>query len=278
MEEACMQPGTNPEDIHTILSRFNQWTGKEPANGDGHAKALKGVDAGVREIPYEEAMRLMRSRRTRNAARAAATEPAVEAGPPAAVQATMPAETQAKAAPPEIDVRGVGKAEQRVPRKKTGAKKAPVAKNAKAEENKAAPRQQRHKLRQATRVESASFRQALAKSVGEAKPVGKPVRARQKGRNQRVSVRLSRAEEDRLQAWAARAGVTVSEYLRMRALETAAAPAKPRAGATAAAHHAKTAVQMAQETAKPAKSGLGDWIALMRNRFLASPARFAERA
>ncbi len=57
-----MQPGPNPEDIQGILSRFQTWAEKQPAegNGNGH-KNGDGADE-LREIPYEEAIRQLRSR------------------------------------------------------------------------------------------------------------------------------------------------------------------------------------------------------------------------
>jgi hypothetical protein len=64
MEESHMQPVANPEDIHAILSRFQTWAEKLPANGNGNGhKNGAGALEGVREIPYEEAIRQHRSRR-----------------------------------------------------------------------------------------------------------------------------------------------------------------------------------------------------------------------
>ncbi|MFY9748744.1 MAG: hypothetical protein WA891_20785 [Acidobacteriaceae bacterium] len=58
-----MQPAANPDDIHTILSRFQTWA-EQPANGNGNGhKNGAGPLEGVREIPYEEAMRQHRNRR-----------------------------------------------------------------------------------------------------------------------------------------------------------------------------------------------------------------------
>lgn len=67
-----MQPGTNPaqsaDDLHTILSRFQTWTGNETESGSSSGKALPDD---VREIPYDEALRQLRSRRAAQEARAA---------------------------------------------------------------------------------------------------------------------------------------------------------------------------------------------------------------
>jgi hypothetical protein len=274
-----MQPGTNPEDIHTILSRFNHWSGTVIANGNGHVKGLKGLDAGVREIPYEEAMRLMRNRRTGNTPGVAVADPAAESAQPAVIHDAILAEARPAAALPETKVRGTGRAEKRVTRKRAGVKKTLAAKTAKAPQPKPAPEKQPRYLGHRAHAErTPEFRQVLARSVRAAKPEDKATRAKETGRDQRVSVRLSRTEEDRLQTCAAKAGVTVSEYLRMRALDLETASVELRAVATAAPFHGKSAVETAPETARPARSGLGDWIALLRNRFLASPVRFAERA
>jgi hypothetical protein len=75
-----MQPAANPEDIHTILGRFHTWAGKNPGNGNGKSAAPE--TEGVREIPYEEAMRNFRrrhktpTRRPSPAAEPPATSPA----------------------------------------------------------------------------------------------------------------------------------------------------------------------------------------------------------
>ena len=58
-----MQPGTDPEDINSILSRFHTWAEKKPAtNGNGSAQGNGSSTEEVREVPYAEAMREHRSR------------------------------------------------------------------------------------------------------------------------------------------------------------------------------------------------------------------------
>jgi hypothetical protein len=61
-----MQPGPNPEDINTILSRFQSWADRHPSEGNGNGNGHKngaGTDSDeIREIPYEEAIREYRSR------------------------------------------------------------------------------------------------------------------------------------------------------------------------------------------------------------------------
>ena len=132
-------------------------------------------------------------------------------------------------------------------------------------------------------IPPSEFRHVLAKTVRAKNPLpekaAKATKQKPAERELRVSVRLTSAEELRLQQYAARAGLTVSAYLRKKALEgeeiqdhkpvpqleMAAVPRLPGRVAAAAAP-------------SPARSGLGDWLTLLRNRFLSSPARFAERA
>ena len=101
-----MQPGTVPEDIDSILSRFHTWAEKQQAtNGNGSAHRNGNVADGptsseeVREIPYEEAIRRHRSRR---AVQTPAAKPAVKkkaAARQAAVPATPAVPTGAAALP-----------------------------------------------------------------------------------------------------------------------------------------------------------------------------------
>lgn len=69
-----MQTGDQSEDIHTILSRFHTWAGKEPGNRNG--RKLAPESDSVREVPYEEAMRHYRERHKTQPRRVAATVPA----------------------------------------------------------------------------------------------------------------------------------------------------------------------------------------------------------
>jgi len=272
-----MQQGTNPEDIHTILSRFNHWADGSTANGNGHVKPLKGLDPAVREIPYEEAMRMMRSRRGGGVARAAAAPAASEEPQEVVAEAAAPAAEPAKTAGMdpilESNVRRTEKSLRRVPGKAPATKRATQIAKAPATKPK---KQARKAERDVEAAPAQEFRQVLEKTVRKAKPAARAAVKKEKGRDQRVSVRLSRAEEHRLQTCAAKAGVTVSEYLRMRALEGAAAPVGIAHHVAADAIDEGAAASAAPAT--PAKSGLGDWLALLRNRFLASPGRFAERA
>jgi hypothetical protein len=79
-----MQPGPNPEDINTILSRFQSWAEKHPSegngNGNGHKNGAGSDSDEIREIPYEEAIRQYRSRHGQTPRRAAAAKPRIRAG------------------------------------------------------------------------------------------------------------------------------------------------------------------------------------------------------
>jgi hypothetical protein len=269
-----MQPGTNPEDIHTILSRFSHWAGEQTANGNGHRKKPKGLDAGVREIPYEEAMRLMRSRKAARMPNLAAAQPVANA-----VEEAVSALEQIGAVATKTENRSAQKSRKRAPGKEPTAKHSREVKAAKAEKpTLTSANGQRNAGRATQPAPPPEFQKVLAKSVREAKSKKKSVPTRGKGRDQHVSVRLSRAEGIRLQACAAKAGVTVSEYLRTCALEAGSAPTKSTASIAVVTPPGKKAAEPPAESPKRVGSGLGDWIALLRNRFLASPARFAERA
>jgi hypothetical protein len=108
MEEFRMQPGTNPDDLHTILSRFSTWAEKQPVSSNGnHHKNGIGAEE-VREIPYEEAIRQYRKRRApqerqRVQAPTVAADPAKEVGPEVKIEAypptVVPREPPVEAAP-----------------------------------------------------------------------------------------------------------------------------------------------------------------------------------
>jgi hypothetical protein len=59
-----MQPGPSPEDINTILNRFQSWAEKHPSEGSGNGNGHRGGSGSeeIREIPYDEAIQQYRSR------------------------------------------------------------------------------------------------------------------------------------------------------------------------------------------------------------------------
>lgn len=305
-------PPRPSEDIQSILSRFQTWTGKQQdkSKGNGHVE--------VREIPMEEAIEQLRRRRGSRATPAAAneaTEPVqaqqeklpqtnlqikIEPEPKpvvsVAVLAAAPATgTQAEAPAKRVEPLKLKPGKPAEPRRKAAKpaeprKKAamePVRKKPAKTSPASAAKKARKKPVLEAKVESIplktartrqkaavrrenvpDFRELLARSVQQEAPA-----RRSAEREQRVSVRFSRQEEERLQRLAAKAGVTVSEYLRRCAL-TASAPGDASVPAVSA-----TAQPAALFAATQTKSSvLGDWLALLRNRFLSSPARFAERA
>ncbi len=293
-----MQRESNPDDIHTILSRFQSWTGKQTGNRP------RELEEDVREIPYEEAMGRLRGRRAPQSAAAAVTpvEPtaavpvklSVSAAAPKPAEADTPhralpkktsaaprrlAAVPADTAPKSTSAAATRGLQQSTPaakkksdpstaKKRTAKTAPPVAAAARK------PGSQRAAPHQATQTD---FRHVLAKSV-QRKSTPAPTKSNRLDRSQRVSVRLSDAEEHKLQQCAARAGVTVSEYLRRRALQTEPAQAEARRNQYRGPEQPKTAAQFSPAVSAPVKSSFGDWITLLRNRFLSSPVRFAERA
>lgn len=318
-----MQPGRkgaqSTEDLHGILSRFQSWVGSDSANPD----TKNGSDAGIREIPYEEALRQIRSRRApqakipspaaelpdnpaaaaafarsaawlsaspeqqpqqQSAATAITTAAVAQENNPPPVAGTARIKTVRIAKPPALQ-----KADN--PSASRKAQSPPVTKEVKSAALAAAStRSDGGKKRPACKAPAPAvsaaqalpeFRAMMVKSVRRAKASGAPARRSKPERELRVSVRLTDAEERQLQACAAREGMTVSAYLRRCALqpqsEPPAIPAKQQKPAPILQERAAPAPTNANGP-KPAKSSLGDWLTVLRNRFLASPARFAERA
>jgi hypothetical protein len=101
-------------------------------------------------------------------------------------------------------------------------------------------------------------------------------------RTRRITTRFSPAEERRIEKCAANLGITVSAYLRRCALS--ALTQKPLAETPAPLATARTrrlprrATEQSVQYAAPAQSLFGGWLALLRNRFLGPPIRFAEDA
>lgn len=272
-----MQSGPVPprpsEDIQSILSRFQAWSGKDPA------KSSKSAREGVREVSMDEAIQQVRQRRTSRGAATRAAEPLPEE------PQVSPAKPESRPAPaaaaPAVEAAAGAKAEAR-PRAIPAAKKKPEQPRASTPARKATKRsaaaaippaaRRKSSTRgaaQSTRAAAPVFREVLTRTVQQETP------AKERGadRQQRVSVRLSRQEEQRLQTLASKSGVTVSEYLRRCSL----AGETPRA-TRAPAESAKAAAADVFESAPAKASVLGDWLSLLRHRFLASPQRIAERA
>jgi hypothetical protein len=335
-----MQPGSQPEDIHTILSRFHTWTGKNPGNGKG-GKLVAESDA-VREIPYEEAMRNFRQRRKTQPRRATAaaspshtaalsvpSEPVAENPKDNLVTARATTSQAEPDTPPEAKAETTAIArrsdafcetattvlpsrERKPAGEKPGGptKKAPTQSVALAvlpvqpkplrvvqakpsgrskpeprgdiiAKKSVAPLVRPH----AANPKKPAFKKVLAKTVRSAAPADPgPRETIPADRNRRITTRFSAAEQRRLERAAAQAGLTVSAWVRQCALhaETASAPPPAKAAKSAPVRTAKAAVSShpAGSTlfSTPAPSGVGNWLTLLRQRFLSSPARFSERA
>ena len=330
-----MEPPASPnEDIHTILNRFEAWSGKQPENGKEHRNGSGAGD--VRELPLEEAMRQLRSRRTgarttaakrpadapsagaeTNSAVGASIEPATvpvahavptiraaadptlkvkTAGPsptartkaalpaqPGVAAVSVPVAVKAAALAPKAKTKAAVRARAKKPEARTAgpmkAESAPkkAAKPRQTPTEKAAKRPGAGVVAEKTRESGGPrFRDMLTRSL-EHQSVRDPERQR------RVSVRLSRKEEQQLQQYAEAAGLTVSAYLRQRALgkEFSAPPRSAQRLSSARSSGGEAASSaMLDASGSEAKSGsvLSGWLTLLRQRFLSSPARFAERA
>lgn len=310
-----MQPASHSarpaEDLHSILNRFQTWAGKQPENHNGH----KQNSEGVHEIPMEEALRQLRSRRAKPATPTAERPPAPQ--PPivpvaremkskAAAksnplsEAVTPAVKRAEAPRPAAQAKPVAKASAAAgPAKNNAVAKQRTVQNAMAQATRPAaptrkrvrrpgeakPRVRRKAVQEGrpTAVKpgrkntprKAAFREVLRRRVGEERADEK------QDRRQRVSVRLSSAERRRLQQRAAAARLSISEYLRQSALqtETQLREIEQRRGRNRTRESKSPAgVQLFASSTPQNNAGPGGWIALLRNRFLASPQRIAERA
>ena len=68
-----MQSAPKPDDIHAILSRFQNWAEKHAGQANGSGGKNGAASEQVREIPYEEAVRQYRGRRAAQTPRRAPT-------------------------------------------------------------------------------------------------------------------------------------------------------------------------------------------------------------
>lgn len=271
--QAAGAPPRRPEDIHSILSRFQAWTGNR-SSSNGHSE--------IREIPMEQAIEEVRQRR-RGAGTPAVvrvppefprpegkSEPDAKLRVPAAVAApAAEAPAQRPAKPAELKGKRPAQSPSKSPKRNAKMQSA-AAKPAQPSGSKAF--RARRQKPTAAPADRQAFRELLTRNVRAAAPA----KGRGAERQQRISVRLSEQEEQRLQSAAAKAGLTVSEYLRRCALAGSTATPAASSHEPAASRPPRTPALF--ETSPAKTSVLGDWISLLRNRFLASPARIAERA
>jgi len=136
----------------------------------------------------------------------------------------------------------------------------------------------------AKKAAAKSFKKVLTRTVaGPERPAGrKPASAKTapvatgQERDLRVSVRFTQNEELLLQECAAREGLTVSAYLRKCVLDARMQSAAPFVGETRRVTH--TASPRVDQLFETKGSPAGGWLARLRQRFLSSPIRYAERA
>ena len=85
-----MQAGPPPEDLHSILGRFQNWFDNQPP-GHGNGSTNGGSAEGIREIPYEEAIRKHRSRQAAPSQRRPANPKPANPKPKATAAGSQPA-------------------------------------------------------------------------------------------------------------------------------------------------------------------------------------------
>jgi hypothetical protein len=133
------------------------------------------------------------------------------------------------------------------------------------------------------------FRQVLTKTVLQAErpaaPKPTPKKEATPDRTQRITTRFSPAEQRRIEKQAAESGLTVSAWLRHCALSNGAMPVHPKKPQAAPAKSGSRRRSVAAPNpahvalfSQPTNSALGNWLTLLRQRFLSSPARFTEQA
>lgn len=214
--------------------------------------------------------------------KSAVNKPAIQVCQPTeenvAIAAIKPVATPANQAKPLTRRPGVAKsAIQPKPQSKNQAASAAVAVKKHAATPSAEPRRKKHP----------AFRQILASSVRskplQATKVRVPKKQAAPDRNRRITTRFSSVEQRSIERQAAAAGLTVSAWLRHCALAQARAQIHPQSTLPAKhtdrkARSMPPAAPSATLFSQPSNSLLGNWLTLLRQRFLASPERFAERA
>jgi hypothetical protein len=264
-----MQPDSNSDNLHDILSRFTHWAGDRTGKTRPHAGEPDDSAICVREIPYEEALRRLRSQQGMGgvAQSPLVTQPPHTEEP---IAEDLPGEPPVfvPQPPPVTPMETMADSEE---------VSCPTAEEASAA---AVPQMQLappHAAAPTDLTLPAVFRDALEKSVRAAKPAGKLAGTKKEGRDRHISVRFTRAEDERLQAGAAHAGMTVSEYLRMCALEWNPSPPPSRSDAAPGVPGARRSTSSAWQPPRHPKRGVRSWITLLRNRFLVPQAPFREQ-
>jgi len=241
-----------------------------------------------------------RARTAKPAPKSAAVPRVVQVSPPAEVSAASAAvhlaPSPAVQASPQTEQRSVRAAEKLSiqPSEREKRASAPTGRAAyskpptKTGRPPATATQAAHPGASSRRKKHPPFRQVLANTV-QAKPVqAKPVRAKAvrpakpslakkqaaPDRSRRITTRFSTAEERRIEKQAAQVGLTVSAWLRQCALSQA--ETEPRSERLKSRRAAELPARPPTLFSQP--TGLGSWLTLLRQRFLASPERFAERA
>ncbi len=292
-----MQPGTetdglqSSDDIHAILERFSSWTGKQSRRNT----ATRGSGNEVREIAYDEAVRKYRAGggvaapaagppAARGTARTQAGSPPIhpqqsaEAAPVADTAATRGRRSRLEetAVPRAGEAAAVNRPAGRKRVRRVAATPAAVVAAAAGPETKTAKRRSTERPPGATSTRSAAAADA-AKARTSARTEFRQVLAlRVNGtaaeRCSRITIRFSPQEEQRLRYAAKRRGVTVSAYLRERALAgTETECADHEATVRISAMHGATTSGESEQA--PGRHGIGKWLAGFRQRWVPFPSR-----
>lgn len=199
------------ENIEAVLGRFQAWTGARNAVGPG---------AGIREIPYEEALASGRYRwkgAGANSAKKAVGKQSAVSEPPQVPAAPVKAEPDKKQRTAKlVREREHGKSCESA----KGAREANARSNSRIALETKRGGGNRCVARKAPGKSLASaepeFREALASAIFPSEIVAQPV---EMTRQVAISIRLAPSERALIKTRAAEAGITASAYIRQCALE-----------------------------------------------------------
>lgn len=264
-----MQPGESPnDDIHTVLSRFTAWAGDQSENGHANGKQNGAAPEMVREIPYDEAIRRYHTRQSAQKGKHAPAalvrdqlettqfaDPPAAATPPFASSFEAEALTSAVLDSATAAVANSAPAPAKKLKPKTVTRKSPAA---------PAPKACSVRATKAIARKRSPFREVLERTVDTA---AAPART-DADRTRRISIRLSPCEEQRLRESAATAGLTVSAYLRERALGAEQNHTNLQRNAMATAiEEAKPSSGLAAPRASRRSHRMPKWLAGLRQWF-----------
>lgn len=208
--------------------------------------------------------------------KAVAAKPAVSPMPAAVHKSASPAKTAAS----KVQAKGIASAKKASAGKrgKGTTQKTLATRTAAAAPPTSRPKKPAVRLKKPKASAQPKFRQVLAKSIRKPNKHSTAKRAAAE-RDQRITIRFSAEEQRRLEESASRAGIRLSVWLRQRVLTEQQNHIHPRPALPSARKTKSAAIQTAPPSppASLFNSPMG-WLALLRQRFLTSPVRIAEKA